>query len=152
MDASYNKAEFKTALKTGLVCGIVIAIIELYYLLVGLASTVISQPIYQTLWLLTAFIVALAGVWAARAAKNIYDAALYAGAAGAVAGILYIIAINVVEFISLLYENLRYYFNISSFLGDVIGIALSSILVLPVVIAVAVFGGVAYVMLTKKAA
>lgn len=150
MDVSYNKAEFKTALKIGLICGIVVALIELYYLLVGLASTVISQPIYQTLWLLTAFIIALAGIWAARMAKNIYDAALYAGATGAVAGILYIIAINVVQFISLLYQNLRYYFNISTFLGDFFGVALSSVLVLPVVIAVAVFGGVAYVLLTRR--
>ncbi len=151
MDDSYNKSELMMALKIGLVCGIVIAIIELYYLLVGLASSVISQQISQTMWLLTAFIIALAGVYAARTAKKIFDAALYAGAAGAVAGVLYIVAINVVQFISLLYENLRYYFSLSSFLGNYFGVAISSVLVLPVVIAVAAFGGVAYVLLTKRA-
>jgi hypothetical protein len=35
MDSNYNKAEFKTALKVGLACGISVAIIEFYYLLVG---------------------------------------------------------------------------------------------------------------------
>ncbi len=154
MDANYNKAEFKTALKIGLACGISVAIIELYYLLVGAANSAISQPIYQTLWLLTAFIFALAGIWTvhlvSKNIKNIYSVILYSGLAGAVVGILYIVSVIIVEFIRALYDSTRYYFDITSFLTNVVGIIFSSILWLPVIVAVAIFGGIVYAMLTKK--
>ncbi len=153
MDANFNKAEFKTALKVGLACGISVAIIEFYYLLVGLATSAISQPIYQTLWLLAAFIFALAGIWTvhlvSKNIKNVYDVILYSGLAGAVVGILSIVSVIIVEFIRALYFSLRY-FDAMSFLTSVIGIILSSLLWLPVTIAVAIFGGLVYATLTKK--
>ena len=154
MDANYNKAEFKTALKIGLACGISVAIIEFYYLLVGLANSAISQPIYQTLWLLAAFIFAMAGIWTvhlvSKNIKNIYGVILYSGAAGVVVGILSIVSVIIVEFIRALYFSMRYYFDITSFLMNVIGIILSSILWLPVIVAVAIFGGIVYATLTRK--
>ncbi len=154
MDASYNKAEFKSALKIGLACGISVAVIELYYLLVGAANSAISGPIYQTLWLLTTFIFALAGVWTVRrlskSIKNTYGVILYSGLSGAIVGILYIVSVIIVEFIRALYYSTRYYFDISSFLTNVIGIILSSILWLPVIVAIAIFGGIVYATLTKK--
>jgi hypothetical protein len=153
MDANSNKAELKTALKIGLACGISVAIIEFYYLLVGLANSAISQPIFQTLWLLAAFIFALAGIWTvhlvSKNIKNIYDVILYSGLAGAVVGILSIVSVIIVEFIKALYYSLRY-FDATSFLMNVIGIILSSILWLPVTVAVAIFGGLVYAILTKK--
>jgi hypothetical protein len=153
MDASYNKAEFKTALKIGLACGISVAVIELYYLLVGVANAAISQPIYQTLWLLTAFIFALAGILTARtvskSVKSIFGITLYSGVAGAIAGILYIVSVVIVEFIAVLYDSLRYFY-VASFLADMIDIMLSSVLWLPVIVAVAAFGGIIYATLTGK--
>jgi len=153
MDASYNKAEFKTALKIGLACGISVAIIEFYYLLVGLAASAISQPIYQTLWLLAAFIFAMAGIWTvhrvSKGIKNVYDVILYSGMAGAVVGIFSIVSVIIVEFIRALYFSMRY-FDAMSFLTSVIGIILSSLLWLPVTIAVAAFAGLVYATLTKK--
>ncbi len=152
MDASYNKAEFMMALKIGLVCGISVAIIELYYLLVGAADPAISTPVYQTLWLLTAFIFALAGILTAYKAaniKNISGVVLYSGLAGAVAGILYMVSVDIVEFIRLLINSMQYFY-MPTFLTDTASILISSVLWLPVAMAIAIFGGVVYAVLTKK--
>jgi hypothetical protein len=64
-------------------------------------------------------------------------------------GIFSIVSVTIVEFIRALYFSLRY-FEAASFLTGIVGIILGSLLWLPVTIAVAIFGGLAYAMLTKK--
>jgi len=152
MDGTSNNAGLQTALRMGVIFGICAAAVELYYVVLGLAGTSISQPIYQTLWLLTAFLFALAGIWTVRlawsSAKNIFDVALFSGVAGAIVGVFYAVAVIVVQLIGSIFY-LRYD-SLSSILGTVFGIFFSSALWLPAIVAVAVAGGIVYATLTNK--
>jgi hypothetical protein len=152
MSAQLDKPELLTVLKIGLACGISVALVELYYLVLALADSGISQPIYQTLWLLTAFLFALAGVWTVRLLskniKNIYGAVLYSGLSGLVVGALYIAAVIVVELIRITVD-IRY-FDLASFLTNVFSVVFSSLLWLPAIVAVSILGGIAYAVFMIK--